>query len=305
VTAGAGNDVVIHNGNGTDTILAGTGTDTIQTTGAIANFGSNIQGFEYIELVGAGVHTLDLAAATYVAGDITASTVVTVAGGAATSTVTVTTTADFGALMNFTSGSADDSITLTNTTTAATVDGGSGNDTIVGGTGNDSLVGGIGTDRLTGANGNDTLFGGAGVDSMTGGAGTDIFKFATGDLVATPTVAQLDLVVDYTPGTDKVMSQIVAASGSGWTFGTNDLTAADPTIAAILALNSTANSVLAVNLNNGSQTNLANVGGLGVNAAQNDDILVINDGTNKYAIFLDGAAAVVNAAYGDIFQDFA
>ena len=53
--------------------------------------------------------------------------------------------------------------------------------TIVGGSGNDTLIGGDQADTLNGGAGNDTLRGGKGDDVLTGGPGNDIFAFARGD----------------------------------------------------------------------------------------------------------------------------
>jgi Ca2+-binding RTX toxin-like protein len=65
-----------------------------------------------------------------------------------------------------------------------------------GSAGDDALRGGAGDDTLLGGTGNDTLQGGAGLDRMTGGAGEDTFLFRAG--------TQGDLVLDFTPGEDKL-----------------------------------------------------------------------------------------------------
>ena len=69
-----------------------------------------------------------------------------------------------------------DNITLDETNgalPAASLSGGSGNDTLTGGAGADTLAGDDGNDLLLGKGGNDTLFGGDGNDTLTGGVGTD------------------------------------------------------------------------------------------------------------------------------------
>lgn len=68
-----------------------------------------------------------------------------------------------------------------------TIDGGADADLVNGGADNDSLSGGDGADRLLGGGGNDTL---------TGGAGSDIFVFNG--------VAGVDLVTDFTQGSDQL-----------------------------------------------------------------------------------------------------
>ncbi|WP_444451466.1 Hint domain-containing protein [Rhodobacter capsulatus] len=54
-----------------------------------------------------------------------------------------------------------------------TITGGEGNDTLLGGAGDDSLDGGNSSDSLDGGTGNDTLIGGEGNDTLIGGAGND------------------------------------------------------------------------------------------------------------------------------------
>ncbi len=67
----------------------------------------------------------------------------------------------------------DGADTFTWTETAATIDGGAGNDSLTGGTYADSLSGGDGNDTIRGAAGNDTLIGGNGADMLYGDAGDD------------------------------------------------------------------------------------------------------------------------------------
>ncbi len=62
--------------------------------------------------------------------------------------------------------------------------GSAGNDSLAGGDGNDSLFGGIGNDRLDGNNGNDYVKGQAGSDTLTGAAGDDTFVADAGDVVS-------------------------------------------------------------------------------------------------------------------------
>ena len=76
----------------------------------------------------------------------------------------------------------------------------SGNDTIIldssvtlaatlnGGTGNDSLTGGSGSDELDGGPGNDTLTGGTGNDTMIGGNGNETYVFNTNTPLGSDTV---------------------------------------------------------------------------------------------------------------------
>ena len=99
--------------------------------------------------------------------------------------------------------------------------GGDGNDRLYGQQGNDSLYGGSGNDKLyastdddvlDGGSGNDILNGGQGADTATGGSGADKFEFKTGDLMDWDNLSgswisksnQLDLITDFTVGTDRI-----------------------------------------------------------------------------------------------------
>jgi Ca2+-binding RTX toxin-like protein len=64
---------------------------------------------------------------------------------------------------------------------AASISGGSGNDSLTGGSGADTLSGDGGNDALFGKAGNDQLHGGSGNDSLTGGAGSDSAFGESGD----------------------------------------------------------------------------------------------------------------------------
>jgi Ca2+-binding RTX toxin-like protein len=77
--------------------------------------------------------------------------------------------------------------------------GTSGGDDLRGGAGADTLNGLDGSDDLQGFDGNDRLAGGRGHDGLTLGAGADTVVFARGDAD--------DWVVDFTPGTDRVLVQ--------------------------------------------------------------------------------------------------
>jgi Ca2+-binding RTX toxin-like protein len=99
--------------------------------------------------------------------------------------------------------------------------GGDGNDRLYGQQGNDSLYGGSGNDKLyastdndvlSGGSGNDLLNGGQGTDTATGGNGVDTFEFKTGNLMDWDNLSgswtsknnQLDLITDFTIGTDRI-----------------------------------------------------------------------------------------------------
>lgn len=109
--------------------------------------------------------------------------------------------------------------------------GNAGNNLLIGGNAGDSLLGNGGTDILVGNAGNDVLAGGASPDGLVGGAGTDVliggaggdfFSFA--DLEDVAFVAQngpapfasldVDLILDFDSGTDKVALTTVVAPGA-------------------------------------------------------------------------------------------
>lgn len=94
--------------------------------------------------------------------------------------------------------------------------GGVGNDTLKGDAGKDTLKGDAGNDLLKGDAGDDVLFGEAGNDKLYGGAGNDAFVFNKRPSKA----ANLDQIVDFKPGQDKifldnaVFKKLVAANAT-------------------------------------------------------------------------------------------
>ena len=101
-----------------------------------------------------------------------------------------------------------------------TLDGGAGNDLLYGGLGDDALFGDAGNDQLFGQDGNDffeggagndTLSGGTGNDTLLGGAGNDVFVFAD----ALDASTNIDRILDFTPGQDKVHLSLSVFSALG------------------------------------------------------------------------------------------
>ena len=80
--------------------------------------------------------------------------------------------------------------------------GNGGDDILISSGGNDRLDGGDGDDILDGGDGADLLIGGAGVNTLTGGGGGDWFTLYQG--VRAAGVNQLDVVIDFTKGEDKI-----------------------------------------------------------------------------------------------------
>jgi len=91
------------------------------------------------------------------------------------------------------------------------ISGGEGNDTIIAGEGDDELFGGDGSDFLRGGSGNDILEGGSGRDILKGGPGEDTFVFGPGSTG----VGQLDRIIDFRPGEDRIELSRALLPGSG------------------------------------------------------------------------------------------
>lgn len=95
----------------------------------------------------------------------------------------------------------NNAITFDNTLATVFMQGGGGDDTLTvsNSSGACTLDGGAGADALNGADGVDTLIGGMGMDTLFGGAGADIFVFDS------PVgVADIDTVLDFVQGSDKL-----------------------------------------------------------------------------------------------------
>ena len=129
VTLGDGTTNTISNVSGIETIIGGTGNDTVAFTGTVSS----------VTLEGA---------IEQVTGSSTADTVVLSGNGA--------TLGDISAIETITGGSGNDTVTVTDST-AVHLSGGDGNDTLTGGSGGDTLIGGDGGDTLAGGSGADTF----------------------------------------------------------------------------------------------------------------------------------------------------
>ncbi len=77
--------------------------------------------------------------------------------------------------------------------------------TITGGSGNDILIGRAGSsDTLNGDFGNDILQGKSGSDTLTGGGGDDVFIWLAGDIGATGSGRDVDVITDFNQGNNKL-----------------------------------------------------------------------------------------------------
>jgi len=129
VTFGDGTTNTISNVSGIETIIGGTGNDTVAFSGTVSS----------VTLEGA---------IEQITGSSTADTVVLSSNGATLSNIS--------AIETITGGSGTDTVTVTDST-AVNLSGGDGNDTLTGGSGNDTLIGGDGGDTLAGGSGADTF----------------------------------------------------------------------------------------------------------------------------------------------------
>jgi serralysin len=133
---GDGNDTLIG-GSGNDTLSGGNGNDSM--IGGVGNdlYGVNTTGDRILELVNAGIDTVNSA--------------ITYTLGANLENLTLTGTANVNGTGNTLSNR------MTGNSSNNRLDGSSGNDSILGGSGNDTLTGGIGKDTIIGGSGLDTL----------------------------------------------------------------------------------------------------------------------------------------------------
>ena len=115
-------------------------------------------------------------------------------------------------------GAGDDTVTLVNVNSRATLFGENGDDELSGGAAADALNGGNGRDLLNGFGGNDGLAGGAGPDRHLGGAGLDTVTYHdhTGNVVA-----DLDQGVGGAPS--DVVTNLVGVTSRDSYFGAENL----------------------------------------------------------------------------------
>lgn len=182
-------------------------------------------------------------------------------------------------------------------------------DTVLGEGGND-IIESSGADYLYGGAGKDQIFAGSGYIPrigavITGGTDADrvelhdgfsfeVLRFAQGDVTTVPSTAHLDIVSEFKDGEDVFMFEGV--NPAWFTFSNLNLTTADSTLADIMALNQTPNSVLSVNLDNASQGNLVNLGEFGINAERGDKVLVIATEEVQHLLFLSDTNLILDAA---------
>ncbi len=168
----------IQGRNGSDTLIGGSGNDTL--TGNLTPGAAGIDTM----IGGAGNDTYNV--------DNGADVVTEAAGGGTNDIVNTSTNYSLATAAEVNSqietlmvaAGTTAGLTLTGNAFSHIITGGVGNDTLIGGTGNDTMTGGAGNDNLQGGGGDNTLDGGVGVDTMAGGAGNDTyFVDNAGDVV--------------------------------------------------------------------------------------------------------------------------
>jgi Ca2+-binding RTX toxin-like protein len=187
INGGDGNDNIFYSGSlnpsdpsASDTIIGGLGADTLWMQGtegsdlinvaaqSINNTGNNrIVVFVNSQLSGA-LQGLDVE-----------NVGINALGGNDIVTVNFGSLAIAGVIVE--GGQGDDYLDASTLQSAATLIGGSGNDTMFGGLSNDTLQGGDGRDSINGGAGNDSIDGGADNDILVGGAGSDRVIGGLGD----------------------------------------------------------------------------------------------------------------------------
>jgi len=216
ITLGAGNDLIVLDSGGNDTVNGGGGDDFIYYGATLTNADTTNGGGGYDTLGIVGPYSLTFDAddlsgieklALYTDGDANTAANFTIkmndANVAAGETLFVTAASlQAGETLNF-DGTAE-------TNGKFVVQGGAGADTISGGAKTDFLIGNLGDDQLLGMAGNDTLVGGTGADRLTGGAGNDFFRF---EAVSDSTFAAADVITDFTAG-DKIDLSAIDANGN-------------------------------------------------------------------------------------------
>jgi len=219
-----------------DVTVADEETVTIDTTATTAG-----RAFVIDQLVAGDLTSLTITGnGTVNIGTLTAAALATVNASAITGTVVLGDDANTSAVaMSVTTGTGAATVTggtgndtMTAGSGAVVFSGANGNDVLTGGAGADSLIGGAGNDNLSGGDAADSLLGGGGNDTLTGGAGADRFQFTL------PTDGT-DVISDFTRGTDliEIADAIInpAATANGAAYAAGDYETGRASVADIVA----------------------------------------------------------------------
>jgi trimeric autotransporter adhesin len=328
LTGGLGNDTYLIDA-ATDVIVEATagGTDTVQSTVAIAALALNVENLTLLGAVAingtgntlANVLTGNVAANLLAGGDgndtINAGDgndaldgglgTDSMVGGLGNDTYIVDATTDIAieaasggtdlvqSSVTFTLGTEIENLTLIGTTAVNGTGNGLAN-VITGNVGANSLFGGTGNDTLIGGDGNDTLDGGVGTDSLTGGLGNDTFVVdATTDV----------LIEAASQGTDLVQSAVAWTLGANFEnltlTGTTGLAGTGNTLANILTGNSGANNLSGFD---GNDTLIGGGGNDSLNGGNGADQFVFNSTTSGIDVIADFNELNGGGEEGDVLR---
>jgi Ca2+-binding RTX toxin-like protein len=270
VRLGAGNDTYVLDDLTTDTVDAGTGTNSL----------SIVAGVDVANTVDFGTYTnFDKI----------------VANGSSDTAFSVTLKADADTDMSdmrTVDFSADTSTTGSNVIDLGLV---SGTYDVTGGAGVETITGSLGADTIDGAAGADNITGGTGADTITGGTGSDVFLYATTGADAGITAATADTITDFAlttnaAGASEAIGDILDFAGTTAAIGstTNDSNISAVTAGKITFVDSTLD--LADLLTDAfTATNAADEAVFFVNGG---DTYVVQQGdASEQVIILDGVTA--------------
>jgi len=217
IRGGAGNDLILLMQGGDDSVLAGSGNDSIYFGGAFTA-ADKVDGEAGFDIVGlGGTYNLTLGALSLInverlslysgseiqTGPVSYSITTHEANVAAGTTLQVGATLLSPAETLIFVGAAE-------TNGSFIILSGAGNDILVGGDQADVINGGAGDDQLFGRGGSDVLVGGLGSDLLRGGFGADIFRYFSG---AESTMLSPDRIEWFEGGVDRIdLSEIDANS---------------------------------------------------------------------------------------------
>ena len=205
IDAGADDDIIIGDENGTGTIDGGTGTDLFQITFSNGGFGTfyddSISVLNVYNSSGSYQLThVERYEALDTSGNATQVTII----GDGTNEVLDASAETFNSVVVYGAGG-NDTITGTGSTGFDQLYGGSGNDLIYGLAGGDILYGGDGDDQLFGGAGDDSFIDERGINVIDGGADYDqlnLFNLSTNTGIgASITASASDTFADATSGT--------------------------------------------------------------------------------------------------------
>jgi Ca2+-binding RTX toxin-like protein len=169
---------------------------------------------------------------------------------------------------------------------AASLFGGSGNDTLTGGSGADQLFGQTGDDVLSGRGGDDALFGGDGNDRLTGGSGSDQLFGESGDDRIVWNPGDGSDVVDGGDGVDTLEVNGGNGAESFVVAADNGQVQVDRTVPAPFTIESTGVENIVINAAGGDDTIVAGNGlstlvHLTIDGGEGNDTITGGDGADS------------------------